>query len=98
MVCGILVPQTDFKPASPALQGRFLTTGPPGQSLDVLFYVEKPDFCVLLHCMFRSLLLVKMHFMKSGFFIVDPELSLNHAFFSLFILFSSSVSQTNSLI
>ena len=31
--CGILVPQLGFKPTSPALQGRFLTTGPPGKSL-----------------------------------------------------------------
>ena len=27
--CGILVPQPGTKPASPALEGRFLTTGPP---------------------------------------------------------------------
>ena len=33
MTCGILVPQLGFKPTSPALQGRFLTTGPPGKSL-----------------------------------------------------------------
>ena len=31
--CGILVPQPGIKPVSPALQGRFLTTGPPGKSL-----------------------------------------------------------------
>ena len=31
--CGILVPWPGIKPASPALQGRFLTTGPPGKSL-----------------------------------------------------------------
>ena len=30
--CGILVPQLGIKPASPALQGRFLTTGPLGKS------------------------------------------------------------------
>ena len=30
--CGILVLQPGFEPASPALEGRFLTTGPPGKS------------------------------------------------------------------
>ena len=30
--CGILVPQPGIKPTSPALEGRFLTTGPPGKS------------------------------------------------------------------
>ena len=30
--CGILVPWPALKPASPALEGRFSTTGPPGKS------------------------------------------------------------------
>ena len=30
--CGILVPRPGIKPVSPALQGGFLTTGPPGKS------------------------------------------------------------------
>ena len=30
--CGILVPRLDTESTSPALQGRFLTTGPPGRS------------------------------------------------------------------
>ena len=30
--CGILVPRLGIEPASPALKGRFLTTGPPGKS------------------------------------------------------------------
>ena len=30
--CGILVPRPGIKPASPALEGGFLTTGPPGKS------------------------------------------------------------------
>ena len=29
--CGIFVPQPGVKPAAPALQGRFLTSGPPGK-------------------------------------------------------------------
>ena len=31
--CGILVPQPGIEPAFPALEGGFLTTGPPGKSL-----------------------------------------------------------------
>ena len=30
--CGILVPQPEIEPVSPALEGRFFTTGPPGKS------------------------------------------------------------------
>ena len=30
--CGILVPRTGMEPMSPAQEGRFLTTGPPGKS------------------------------------------------------------------
>ena len=32
MACGIRVPQPGIEPASPALEGRFLITGPPGKS------------------------------------------------------------------
>ena len=32
MACGILVPQPGIEPMSPALEGRVLTTGPPGKS------------------------------------------------------------------
>ena len=35
VACGILVPQPGIKPVSPALEGGFLTTGPPGKSLIV---------------------------------------------------------------
>ena len=31
VACGILVSQPGIKPASPALEGGFLTTGPPGK-------------------------------------------------------------------
>ena len=34
-VGGILVPLPGIEPVSPALQGRFLTTGPPGNSREV---------------------------------------------------------------
>ena len=33
--CGILVPRPGIKPESPALEGRFFTTRPPGKSLMV---------------------------------------------------------------
>ena len=32
--CGILVPGSGFEPALPALEGRVLTIGPPGKSLE----------------------------------------------------------------
>ena len=32
MACGILVPPSGIESVSPALQGGFLTTGPPGKS------------------------------------------------------------------
>ena len=33
---GILVPQPGIKPMCPALEGGFLTTGPPGKSQELL--------------------------------------------------------------
>ena len=38
--CGILVPQPGIEPVSPALQGGYLTTGPPGKSLKANFFNE----------------------------------------------------------
>ena len=38
--CGILVPRPGIEPESPALEGRFLTTGPLGRSLE-----HSLDFC-----------------------------------------------------
>ena len=34
---GILVPQLGIEPASPSLEGKVLTAGPPGQSLGFSF-------------------------------------------------------------
>ena len=39
-ICGILVPQPGMKPMSPALEGRILTTGPPGKSWHMLLKVR----------------------------------------------------------
>ena len=36
--CGILVPWSEIQPAFPALEGGFLTTGPPGKSLWAFFF------------------------------------------------------------
>ena len=35
--CGILAPQPGIKPMTPALEGGFLMTGPPGKSLLIAF-------------------------------------------------------------
>ena len=39
--CGILVPNPGIKLMSPALQGRFLTTGPPGESLIYSVFIQQ---------------------------------------------------------
>ena len=31
--CGLFIPQTGMEPAPPALEGKILTTGPPGKFL-----------------------------------------------------------------
>ena len=39
--CGVLVPQQEIKSTSPALQGRFLTTGPPRKSLYIYYIMSR---------------------------------------------------------
>ena len=68
--CGILVPWLGIKPTSPALQGGFLTTGPPG-SPGIVFlisflglliasvYMPSWLLCVDLVCCFVIQLLLK---------------------------------------
>ena len=42
--CGILAPQPGTEPTIPALEGKVITTGPPGKSLDQLdFELRTPD-------------------------------------------------------
>ena len=41
MACGILVPRLGIETTTPALEGRFLTTGPPAELLQVLFDICK---------------------------------------------------------
>ena len=44
VACGILVPRPGIEPMSSALESRFLTTGPPRKSLELLFSeVEKME-------------------------------------------------------
>ena len=47
--CGILVPQPGKEPVSPELQGRFLTTGPPGKSHDLHLYCLSSSLEYELH-------------------------------------------------
>ena len=35
VLCGILIPCPRIQPVSPAWQGKFLTTGPPGKSQNI---------------------------------------------------------------
>ena len=43
VACEILVPQPGVKPTYPALQGGFLTAGPPGKSLEREFKITMID-------------------------------------------------------
>ena len=58
VACGILVPQTGIEPVSPALEGRFLTTGPPGTS---------PPLVLIEHFVlfFSPLLAYQLYFLKN---------------------------------
>ena len=40
--CGIIVPWSGMEPVSPALQGGFLITGPPGKSWNCPFCLQNP--------------------------------------------------------
>ena len=42
--CGILAPQPGIKPTPPALEGKVLTTGPPGKSQTFLIFDEFKSF------------------------------------------------------
>ena len=43
MACGILVPWPGIEPMTSALQGGFLTTGPPRKSPEPLFYEPQAE-------------------------------------------------------
>ena len=58
---GSQLPHKGFEPASPALQGRFLTPGPPGKSLGcfffslIIFIFLKDFYCDKSHIMLNIL-------------------------------------------
>ena len=51
MTCWILVPQAGLELMAPALQGRFLTTGPPGKSL-VRYFKYSSVYISIPHSLF----------------------------------------------
>ena len=62
LVHGIFIPQPGMEHASPALEGRFLTTGPPGKTLCQHIAFKKKDLFTYLyfwlHWIFFALLLL----------------------------------------
>ena len=53
MACGISVPQPEIEPASPALRGRFLTTGAPAKSLRPNFLSNEMEIYYLSQILSR---------------------------------------------
>ena len=51
--CGILAPQPGVEPAPPALEGKVLTTGPPGKSLSYLIFKSLRHFEFIFVCGMR---------------------------------------------
>jgi len=70
VACGISVPRPEIKPTSPALQGRFLTTGPAGEFL----YIDLV-FCPLLNIFIYCFNFLYVDFL--GFSIQDIMSSAN---------------------
>ena len=56
--CGILVPRPGIEPVSPALEGGFLTTGPPVKSQTLGFFKKsfQQGARALIDCVLRRLL------------------------------------------
>ena len=63
--CGILTPGPGIKPSSPALEGEFLATGPPGKSQKPLLkdtlYLQIKTTLFLVRC--SNCLEVHVHFL-----------------------------------
>ena len=90
MTCGILVLWPGVEPMSPALEGTFLATGPPGQSLffffQVLLLFQCKDFIfwssfrftVKLRGRYRNFFyLLSPHMQASPIFILHPPVECN---------------------
>ena len=60
VMCRVLVPQPGIEPASPALQGRFLATAPPGEVPCMLFW--SPEF-LLCVCIMKTFLCRNFYFL-----------------------------------
>ena len=58
VVCGILIPRPGIKPMPPAVEGKALTTGPPGKSyccyfsLENSFHLLPPSFLIIVRHLF----------------------------------------------
>ena len=59
LACEILVPQPGIKPASPALEGKFLITGPPGMSPFLIVFILEIHF-FLSTCKFSEISAIKV--------------------------------------
>ena len=82
--CGILDPRPGIKPASPELEGRFFTTGPPGRSL---FYFSFSGYCKLASLTHKNLTLINAHTLS-----LDNVKPLRHIeFFSSFPTYMSEL-------
>ena len=80
--CGILVPRPGIEPVSPAQEGRFSTTGPPGKSLaygfchgllvlncNSLLFPNKPIFAHKITFIFKfNIIILHITFLKTGVF------------------------------
>ena len=53
IVCQILVPQPRIELMSPVLEGEFLTTGPPGNSLGFLLHGFLKVFIIIIIIIFK---------------------------------------------
>ena len=79
VACGILVPQPEIKPLSPALKDGFLTTGPPRKSLivviDLTWVITIPALGPGLSLTSRYLLQGQVNLHKAQLQSVSPLLS-----------------------
>ena len=102
MACGILVPPSGIEPMTPALESRFLTTGPLGKSL----YILLNNFTSFLsfplkykHHMYRIPRFIVLHFLTLcryfiviiNFFLTDWRFVATTHRTNLPVLFPSSI-------